>query len=136
MTERLTIAPAAILDDAAERIRPEGPWTQDYSARDASGESCDPVSAKACAWCAAGAIFWAGYQALPDRLPFFDRAQATERLCVGLTHKLDALKLPTIGRMVRANDRLGFTQGQMCDLLTDTGKALRKQGATLTLTVA
>ena len=136
MTERLTIDPAAILDRAAERIRPAKAWAVGTSARDQRGRQCDPVAAEACAWCATGAIFCELYAALPDRLPFFDRAQATERACVSLKFALDRHNLPSLETFIKANDRLGFTQAQVCDLLTDTAKRLREHGAGLTLTVA
>jgi hypothetical protein len=47
---------ADILERAADLIEPEGKWTQQFYARDASGSRVPEYTANAVCWCASGAI--------------------------------------------------------------------------------
>lgn len=132
----ITLDPAALLDAAAERIRPVGAWAQKASARNKAGESRDPLDPEACSWCATGALYFEVHAALLENVSPRSRTRAAGEAYSALARLLSDADLPSTEAMIKANDLLGFTQRQMCDLLTDTAKALRERKATLTLRAA
>jgi hypothetical protein len=50
----------AVLRAAADLIEPEGRWTQEVQARDASGEECGVLDDDAVCWCIYGALWHFG----------------------------------------------------------------------------
>jgi hypothetical protein len=56
-----------IIERARALVADRSTWTAHALGRDARGESCDPLEARAVRWCAYGALIRAGYDITGDK---------------------------------------------------------------------